>query len=157
MNLKEVIRSSKADIDTGKWADGHIPRAAFPLSKVKEKAFKLGKAYSWRLVKFNALGSCFRILIILNKEKEILRCRLGMEESGDMKVLCEHEFHSSEPGWHCHFTQKDVSLLTPGVVRTDLERRRPKVADPMAKFTVTKDGALTIAAERYGLPKGTLL
>ena len=157
MNLKEVIRASKSEIDTGRWADGHIPRAAFPLSKVKEKSFKLGKSYSWRLVKFNALGSGFRILIVLNKDKEIMRCRLGLEDSGDMKVLCDHEFHASEPGWHCHFTLKDVSLLTPGVVRADLERRRPKMADPTAKFMVTKDGALTIAAERYGLPKGTLL
>lgn len=152
MNLKEVIRAEKTDVDVGQWSAGHIPRAAFPLSKVKDRRYKYGLAYSWRVVKFTCLGKKWRVLVFLNLEKGIYRARLGVEDSGDMVVLCDHEFHASEPGWHCHFTLEELSYIEPGCVR-DNKRKRPKMEDPKASFPVTKANALSYAAARYRFEK----
>ena len=150
MNLAEVIRSKKDAVDLGKWTAGHIPRSAFPLSKVRDKAYKFGPAYSWRLVRFGCDGLKCRVLLILNVEKEIFRARLGIEDSGDIIVLCDHEFHGAEPGWHCHFTAKHVEELDSGAVRGNGKRKRPKMPDPAAKFSVTPANAVALAAARYG-------
>lgn len=156
MRLKTIIQAEKSNIDFGKWTEGHISRSSFPLSKVKEKSYKLGKAYKWRVVRFDALRKRIRVLIVLNKEKEIFRARLGVEDGGDMVVLCDHEFHASEPGWHCHFTLKTVDSLTTGAVR-DGKRKRPTNSDASAVFNVTEASALAIASKRYGFdPKGEL-
>lgn len=152
MNLKEVIKAEKTDVETGQWHVGHIPRTAFPLSKVKERNYKMGVSYSWRVVKFQCLGKKCRVLIYLNEDKEVFRARLGIEDDGDMLVLCDYEFHSSEPGWHCHFTIKPVSSIEPGVVRGG-KRRRPILSDAKATFAVTKANALSVAAKRFGFEK----
>ena len=149
MNLKEVIKAEKFGIETGQWSAGHIPRSAFPLSKVKDRSYKYGMAYSWRVIKFTCLGRKCRVLLFLNLEKGIYRARLGVEESGDMVVLCDHEFHLSEPGWHCHFTLNAVSSIDPGSARGG-KNRRPKLEDPKAIFPVTKGNAVAYAAKRYG-------
>lgn len=74
-----------------------------------------------------------------------------MEEAADLKVLCQHEYHASEPGWHCHFTSKDTRDIPPGAARPHLNRR-PKferIVDAEA-FGVSEDSALRVAAYRYG-------
>ena len=49
MDLKTIIRSAKTNVDTGKWLVGHIPRTAFPLSRLKEKRYKQlrGDNFGW--------------------------------------------------------------------------------------------------------------
>jgi hypothetical protein len=157
MRLKTIIKADKSNLQFGKWNVGHITRSAFPLSKVKEKSYKLGKAYKWRLVRFTALERNIRVLIVLNEEKEIFRARLAVEDNSDLIVVCEHEFHASEPGWHCHYSIKDVNSITPGAYR-DGKRKRPTSSDVSAVFNVNEANALAIAAQRYGFdPKGDLL
>ncbi|QQQ17420.1 hypothetical protein JIP62_08615 [Brevundimonas vitis] len=157
MRLKDIIKAEKSAFDLGKWQYGHIPRHAFPQSKVKESAYKFGRAYSWRIVRFTALGRRIRVKIVLNESKEIFRAKLGVEEGGDMIVLCEHEFHSSEPGWHCHFTTKPLNSVVAGTVRAG-KRKRPTAIDASAVFNVTEATAFDIAAKRYGFDqKGSLL
>lgn len=152
MNLKEVIKADKTGVDLGQWNVGHIPRTSFPLSKVKDRRYKYGTAYSWRVIKFTCLGKKCRVLLLLNLDKGIYRARLGIEDSGDMFVLCDHEFHASEPGWHCHFTLDNISSIEPGCARGG-KNRRPKMEDPKATFPVTKANALGYAARRYGFEK----
>lgn len=86
---------------------GHIPRKSFPLSKLKNKRFKYGPEYEWRIVTFRALDHAFSLLIMLNENKAIYRASLGMHVDQDVVVLGMHEYHSSEPGWHCHFSLQD--------------------------------------------------
>lgn len=156
MRLKDIIKAEKTQTDFGAWREGHIQRSAFPMSKVKEKAYKYGKAYKWRLVRFQALGKRVRVLIVLNEEKQIFRARLGVERGNDMAVLCDYEFHASEPGWHCHFTLKQLDSVEEGAAR-DGKRKRPTASDVGAAFNVTEASALAVAAERYGFkPKGSL-
>lgn len=145
--LKDVIRSDKANVDTGKWARGHIPRAAFPMSKLRDKKYRYGQDYAWRLVKFEAAGHLCRILIWLNEEKQILRSRLGIERHGDMVVLCDYEFHAAEPGWHCHVAREHESELPAGVARHD-KKKWPKDSS-RKEFNVDEASALSIVATHY--------
>jgi hypothetical protein len=156
VNIKDVIRAKKADLETGNWSNGRIPRSAFPLSKLKNRHYRFGPDYSWRLVRFSALGEQFRILIILNISKEILRARLGMEIGSDMTVLGEHEFHASEPGWHCHLTFENVADIVPGVVR--FRKTKWPVHSAAQEFDITFASALTHVAKRFGFKEqGELL
>ena len=122
MNIKDFIRAEKANLDTGKWASGHVPKSAFPLSRSKPKTYKFGPEYHWRLVKFDALSEECRIWITLNENKEIFRARFGVLRAGDMTVLCEHEFHASEPGWHCHLTFDHLDSASTGGMRWDKQK-----------------------------------
>src|ERR1043166_7837463 len=101
MRVVDIIKATKASVEAGAWKTGHITRAEFPLSRVKSRRYKLGSEYRWRVVRFNAIGNEFRVLIELNVNKEIYRATLGRKNEEDITVICQHEFHKSEPGWHC--------------------------------------------------------
>lgn len=148
MNVADLIRGEKTKLNLGTWASGHVPRSAFPMSRVKEKQYRYGQAYRWRLVQFFSMGYKCRVLILLNTEKEICRFRFGVEMADDMVVLLDKEFHAGEPGWHCHFTPARIDSAIAGVARAG-KRRWPRGSDPKAKFGVTESGALNIAAEMF--------
>lgn len=149
MNVADLIRGEKTKLNLGAWGSGRLPRSAFPMSKVKEKQYRFGQAYRWRVVQFHCEGYKCRALLILNAEKEIFRIRFGVEIAGDMVVLMDREFHSTEPGWHCHFTLESIDSVVSGAARGPGKRRWSRGFDPEAKFTVTEAGALTIAAEMF--------
>lgn len=154
--LKDIIRSKKTNIDTGKWTRGHIPRSAFPMSRLKDKRYKFGPEYSWRLVKFEALTKPCRILIFFNDNKEILRARLGVEVNGDMVVLSDYEFHATEPGWHCHVAVKPISELGSGAARVQT-KKWPKNSS-QKEFRIDEAGALSFVAKHYNFEaQGDLL
>ena len=150
MNLKDLIRADKTGLETGTWASGHIPRTAFPMSKVRDRKYKYGPEYRWRLIKFVAEGLKCRILLQLNEGKEILRARFGVEVNGDMVVLCTHEFHASEPGWHCHVTFDEIAAVPPGAARSG-KKKWPVVLKPSARFNATEASALTIVSDVFQL------
>ena len=150
MDLADIIRALKTDIEIGSWANGHISRSSFPLSLAKSKNYKFGPEYCWRVVKFDCLGRSFRVLIVLNENKQIYRATLGVEIENDISVLCQHEFHASEPGWHCHLTLGAADGLPVGVVRSHL-RRWPhhSAAHSRMEFKVDKASGLTVAADLF--------
>lgn len=150
MNIKDLIRAEKSGLDTGRWAQGHIPRTAFPMSKVKDRKYKFGPDYRWRVIKFDAAGITCRILVWLNESKEILRARFGVEINSDIVVLCDHEFHASEPGWHCHVTFDEIANVTPGTARAD-KIKWPRNLKVSGKFTATEASALTIVSDVFRL------
>jgi hypothetical protein len=59
---------------------------------------------------------------LLNLSKQIFRATLGVTENGETAVLCEYEFHASEPGWHCHARCDDLELLDSAVTRFGSKR-----------------------------------
>ena len=118
----DVIRAPKSQIDTGKWQAGHIPPSAFPLSKAKRKNYRYGAAYRWRVISFQALECRCRVLVLYNEGKGIFRASLGIEINGDMRVLCMHEFHADEPGWHCHAHLVEAADVDVGVFRTGMNK-----------------------------------
>lgn len=117
------------------------------MSRLKDKRYKFGPDYSWRLVRFDALGNQCRILILLNESKEIMRARMGVERSGDMVVLCEYEYHASEPGWHCHLTLEDTDAATAGAAR-DNKYKWPRNSSQRT-FAVDRVSALSLVAGRF--------
>ena len=151
MNLKEFLRGTKLVLDEGKWGAGHIPRSAFPLSGLSNKRYKYGPEYKWRVVRFECVAEVCRVLILLNEDKQIYRATLGIEDGGDLRVLCQHEYHASEPGWHCHFKTADHKNVDPGYVRKN-SRRWPSVRGQHSKmeFNVSQSSAITKAADRFG-------
>lgn len=150
MNLKQILRGTKLTLDTGKWHSGHIPRTAFPMSAVKNKSYKFGPEYQWRVVRFECVATVCRVLIVLNENKQIFRATLGVEDGADMRVLCQYEYHASEPGWHCHLNTEQHEQLPVGVMRSHLRRWPQKHSQPSKMlFNVTQNSALTLAAERF--------
>ena len=159
MKLSDIIRADKTNVDLGKWQSGHIPRNAFPLSKLKSKRYKYGSEYRWRVVRFVANNLGCRILILLNEGKGIYRARLGVEMDSDLVVLCDHEFHSGEPGWHCHLCGDDIEAIEPGAARTHTVRwpKRPELCS-LRTFKVSETSALSEAAARFRFKaQGSLL
>lgn len=106
----------------------------------------------WRLVEFDTLGLHCRVLIRLNEEAAKYQAILAVDAPDGLRVLCHHELHIGEKGWHCHLCTCNVPDVFPGVLR-DRERMRAREMEPSKaggeRFTVTKATALTKAAERF--------
>ena len=163
MNVSDVVRGPKTDVEISEWRAGHIPRERFPLSRARAKSNKLGPEYRWRVIKFDCLGDSFRVLVVFNEAKQIYRATLAVERQEgrqqELAVLCQNEYHASEPGWHCHVTFAEIDTLPLGVVRSHL-RRWPQVdaAHSRPDFGVHERNAATIAAARFRISSpGTLL
>jgi hypothetical protein len=117
MNLRSLIRAEKSSIKSGDWKQGEIPRAQWPSRRAKAKFYKWGPLYQWRIVTFSALDYECRVLILLNENKNIFRATLGVTSQGDTTVLCDYEFHASEPGWHCHARCEEAAAIDAGTNR----------------------------------------
>jgi hypothetical protein len=164
MNIRDVVRGPKTDVSISEWREGHIPRERFPLSRVRSKSYKLGPDYKWRVISFDCLGDSFRVLVVFNEAKQIYRSTLAVEirQSGraanELAVLCQHEYHASEPGWHCHVTFAETDTLPLGVARSHLKRWPQATSASHSEFGVHHRNAATIAAARYRISSpGTLL
>lgn len=154
MDLLDIIRAEKTDVSVGAWGTGHIPKAQFPIPNAKAKHYKFGNEYRWRVVKFDCLNTRCRVLILLCEPRLIFRATLAVEVEGDLCIVCDHEFHADEPGWHCHLTSNDVASVLEDVrngARRSHMRRWPKAGTNHSRidFNVTESSALTIAAERF--------
>lgn len=126
------------------------------MSKVSDKSYKFGPDYIHRFVYFEIQQHKYTIWILLNESKSISRARLGLEVGQDMVVLCDHEWHASEPGWHCHFTREDQGKVEPGAVRTG-KKRWPRGVNT-SEFGVTKANVIDKTLEFFGAGmKGELL
>lgn len=122
MNLRALIGAPKHSVKAGEWKRGEIPRPQWPSRRAKSKAYKYGPLYSWRVVSFQALGVECRIRILLNLDKQIFRATFGVTEAGETTVLCDYEFHASEPGWHCHARCGDAAQIDSGTNRFGSKR-----------------------------------
>ncbi|PBB32752.1 hypothetical protein [Mesorhizobium sp. WSM3882] len=149
MRLVDVIRAQKSNVSIGAWQEGKIPPSAWPLTT---SSLHLGRGYSWRIVKFDALGKKFRVLIAFSAEKETYRAVLAVEEPKHLKVVCHHELHTDHWNWHCHFSAGPIEEIFAGVWRDkDTFRAWPRfrINECSVAFDVTKESALSVAARRY--------
>jgi hypothetical protein len=101
MRVRKVIEADKVDIELGEWKEGNMPPSYFRLHK-SGKTVKQGKSYLWQIIKFSVGTQKFRVYVLFNQMKEIYRGTLGVEIKEEVKIICVHEFHIREPGWHCH-------------------------------------------------------
>lgn len=101
MLLRDVIRATKVITSAGQWQSGKMPRSAFPLSKSKAKAYRLGNR-RWRAASFTARGCVFRLLVSYSYGLGQYQAMLGMDDGGDTKLLARIEKHPTHGGWHMH-------------------------------------------------------
>ena len=149
MKVADVIRAAKTNVDVGGWKSGKIPNAQFPLAR---SSLHLGRGWEWRIVTFDALSTSFRVLICISLEKESYRAVLALDDGPMLRVLCHHELHTTHWNWHCHFYDGEATDVHPGVLRDrDRFRAWPYFKDDQNStgFTITKEAALTVAANRY--------
>ena len=111
MRTQDVVKAKKSKIRMQEWGQGNMPPSAFRLRK-DLKAVKQGKSNKWRVITFSANYDSFRVLILYNPDRFIYRATLGIEKNGVVNILCVHEYHASEPGWHCHVDRKRVKGVT---------------------------------------------
>ena len=91
-----------------------MPVSAFPLSRRRRYSFRLGSAYRWRIVRFEACERSFRLLIAFNLSKQQYRATLAIEDDRDMTVLASYEFHGTHPGWHLLATCDEIATVPSG-------------------------------------------
>ena len=128
-----------------------MPASAFPLSKRRGQAFRLGTAYRWRVVRFRACANQFRLLVAFSVLKEQYRATLALEGDGDMTVLASYEFHGTHPGWHVLATCEDSATVPQGVMIGPWQRRVPKARTRhrRVEFRVRDDDTALDAAARF--------
>ena len=149
IRLQEIVRSSKSDIQVGGWHQGRVPRAEFPIAK---SSYDLGRSFRWCVIKFVALDNHCRVLVVLNEPKQKFQAFLGVFADTRLRILCCHEFHAGEPGWHCHAVCGEVTKVPEGFMRGPWVRRLPhaKRTHRRLNFGVNDlDAAKRVAIDRY--------
>ena len=150
VTVADIIRADKTGVEVGEWRQGKLTPSVFPIAK--PRSIPVGPSWSWRLVRFEALGFDCRVLLRLNEERARFHALLAIEYEQQLYVVCHHELHIPDKNWHCHFVSGDVLKTMPGVLR-DRERMRVWETEPSrandVQFTVTRNSALTIAAGRF--------
>ena len=156
MNVWDVRSAKKSDLKVGKWTSGSMTRSAFPLSRAKTKYYRLGSAYTWRVVTFRAGGCDYRILVSFRTDKEQFSAMLGMDDAGDMKIIARLEFHGTHGGWHIHHSTGEISAIPSGIRVGPWVRRRDCTTHAdfgLAGMSEDSERAkvMTIVSDVYGL------
>lgn len=132
-----------------------MTRSAFPLSKPRNRAYRL-PSFRWRVVCFDALGQSFRLLVAYNAGKEQYRAILAADYGRDMAVLAQYEFHGTHPGWHILASCDDIKDAPVGMMRHPWQRRIPRARGRHNQTNfkiVNEDHALDRAASFFRLHK----
>jgi len=159
MRLREIIRIKKTVVDWGEWSDAKMPASAFSMSKRKGGGYRLGAKYRWRVIKFQAAGHNFRILVAFHQEIPNFQALLGMEVGNDMRLIADTSYHGTHPGWHVHATCDDFKSVPTGVYQGPWIRRFPNAKNfhRLTDYTfdqsdMSDDLALEIVKQRYNIP-----
>lgn len=157
MRVRDVIASEKTDIVLSKWKSGKVSRADFPLSKAKGRAYRLGASFRWRVISFSALGEAFKVLVLLDEGRHFYRAVLAQVVGSDLRILCQHEYHATDPGWHCHISSGPVSIIPTGIMRGPWVRRWPKRGGSHREFNIDESSAVAKAQSVYRIHERGLL
>src|SRR6266851_5199311 len=111
LRAQDIRRANKNVVDWGKWQTGNMTAAVFPLSRRRGRSFRLGSAYRWRLIRFEAEGAAFRLLVAFSLEKQQYRATLALEGDRDMSVIASYDFHGTHPGWHLTAACGDIDAI----------------------------------------------
>lgn len=150
MNVFDLIRAEKSNVVVGGWETGKIPASSFPINR--PRSIPTGGSWRWRLCEFDAGDLHCRVLIRLNEDIERYHAYLAVDTEKSVRVICHHELHIGDKGWHCHFPKGNISEVFEGVLR-DRDRFCMRETTPSQasteRFTLNQDNALTKAAQRY--------
>jgi hypothetical protein len=156
IRAKDIRAANKSSVDWGKWDNTKMPASAFPLSRRRGNSFRLGTAYRWRIVRFDACNAQFRLLLAFSLQKQQYRATLALESDRDMSVVASYEFHGTHPGWHLLAACDDIATIPQGVMIGPWQRRLPKARSRHrnVEFQVKDDAsALEVASKFFRLHK----
>lgn len=122
MKALATLRSKKIIVDAGDWANGKIPRSAFPLSHVGPH--RLGKAWHWCVFRLSDGSLSYRLLVAFEPGKRQYFAWLGVEFGSDQALVGRVEFHASHDGWHCHWKTGPLVDVPRGSVKAGALRER---------------------------------
>jgi hypothetical protein len=148
MRVAAVIRAPKTNVRTREWTEGKIPASEFRF-RPHQPAKKLGRSWLWRVITFSALGEQFRLLIVFHEPKQMCSLTLGLVHGDLVTVVCIHEYHPNEPGWHCH-SVRDCHQGANDWTHRRL-RRFPRKPVPGARFGLDRRGATALAVRFFVL------
>lgn len=159
MTVFEIIKAAKENVVVGPWKTGKIPASSFPINR--PRSIPTGGDWRWRLCEFDANNYHCRVLIRLNIEKQKYHSYLSIDTQKSVKVICHHDLHIGDKGWHCHFAKGKIDDVMEGVLRDrdcyTMFEATPSLAQSQL-FDVNEDNATTKAAQRYRFEaKGTFL
>ena len=157
MNVWDVRRAAKSKVSWGTWGKGSMTRTAFPLSKAKRRFYRLGSAYSWRVITFEAEGYEYRLLVTYRTDKEQFSAMLGVSNAeSDTKIVARLEFHGTHGGWHMHYASEAMATVPGGVrsgpwVKKHDCNTHGKFGLPHGSEDGAKSKAMTIVADVFRL------
>lgn len=67
-----------------------------------KKKQRFGVDYRWQIVSFETDHGKFKILNLLNLDKNICRSILNLSSERFEVFMCEYAYDAKEIGWHCH-------------------------------------------------------
>ena len=110
---------------------------------------------------FFALGIECRVLVVVNFQKQKFEAIFGALAGNIVRILCSYEYHSSEPGWHCHAACGDLTTIPLGYMRGPWVRRIPRAKQTHMRLDFKIEDELSaqrFAFDCYNIePKGTLI
>jgi len=153
---RQIRRAQKSNVKWGDWKAGHLRRSEFPLPKLRQRYYRLGSGYRYRVVEFQALDHDMRLWIGYHQGKEQYFAHAAVATPEGSLVIASLEFHGTHPGWHIHGMCTGIvadeefgRLRPPSAVRIPAPRGFHRRAD----FGVTETNASDIAAKWLGLYK----
>ena len=129
MNSRTYIRDKKKMVSATQWASGAIPKAHYPLFKMKGE---LGPAWRWRAAVLKSATTEYRLLVQVRWDKPNYKAWLAVLIGLDWATIARLEIHP-HAGLHCHLQCPDqgveVGVIAPkGVLfpRHKAQHRRKK-------------------------------
>ena len=146
--------ANKEIVSSGSWQTGKMPRAAFPLSKSGEKAYRLGNR-RWRVVEFRVLGMEGRLLVNFSVTLGQYQALLGMVVAGDTKILAQLEYQPTHAGWHAHVACDPIASIPSGIRRGPWVRKLKRGPAYLMKrpFDFSEADALGVAYRFYRMDR----
>jgi hypothetical protein len=151
MQLRDFLAAEKTVDDAGAWSDKKMPKTGGKFPMTKNRSYRLGSGFRWRVAEITAEGAKFRLLIAHNPWKEQYVAALGVASGGDTLVLARLEYHGTHRGWHVHgyCGMSDANhwgrMNYPDMVRIPDGKSRHRRID----YRVDDDEAVSIAADFF--------
>ncbi len=114
--VRKIRNAVKEVQDWGKWQVGGMSASTFPLSKRKGHSLRFGTAYRWRIIRFLAADTRYRLLLAYSLGKEQFKAILASEGNNGLTVIAAYEFHGTHPGWHVSAACGDLTDVPAGVL-----------------------------------------
>lgn len=165
MRARDAVQAKKVVVDWGKWTNDKMGKAVFPLSKRRGGSLRYGTSHRWRLIRFEALGREFRLLVAFRQDVPEFKTHLALANGDDLTMLCRWEYHGTHPGWHFHACCGDAAEIKPGVFHPSGMKRLPASRQlhrrvdyqPPSYRTMNDNAALEVVKYRFRLDPDDLL